>query len=82
MIHFFDTNLTYEDNNDSVHIYSLVKGVHIKLSPKSLDRILSIPYHVLCLNDIEMDDDEILSHIFLPGQGSPMTDTKLKLFLV
>ena len=78
MIHLFYTNLTYEDNDDNIHIYSLIKGVHIKLSPKSLGRILSILYHALSLNDIEMDDDEVLSHIFLPGQGPPITNIKLK----
>ena len=78
MNHLFYTNLTYEDNDDNVHIYSLVKGVHIKLSPKSLRRILSIPYHGLSLNDIDMDDDEVLSNILLPGQGLPMTNNKLK----
>ena len=39
LIHLFYTNLTYEDNEDDVHIYSMVKGVNIKLSPKSLGRI-------------------------------------------
>ena len=77
MIHLFYANLTYEDNDDYVHIYSLIKGVYIKLSSKSLGRILSIPYHGLSLNDIEMDD-EVFFHIFLPGQGLPMTNTKLK----
>ena len=75
---FFYTNLTYEDNDDNVHIYSLVKGVHIKLSSKSLGCILSIPYHGLSLNDIDIADDEVLSNIFLSGQGLPMTNNKLK----
>ena len=78
LIHLFYTNLPYEDNDDNVHINSLVKGVHIKLSPKSLGRILFIPYHDLSLNDINMDDDEVLSNIFLLGQGLPMTNNKLK----
>jgi len=77
LIHLFYTNLTFEDNDDNVHIYSPVKGVHIKLSPKSLGRILFIPYHDLSLNDIDMDDDdEVLSNIFLPGQGLPMKNNK------
>jgi len=59
-------------------ISSLVKGVYIKLTPKSLGRIFSIPYHNLSLNDIDMDDEEVLSHVFLPDQGSPMTNTKLQ----
>jgi len=78
LIHLFYTNLTYEDNEDDVHIYSMVKGVNIKLSPKSLDRIFSIPYHDLSINDINMDDAEVLSNIFLPGQGLPMSNNKLK----
>jgi len=78
-IHLFYTNLTYEDNDDNVHIYSLVKGFHIKLSLKSLGRILSIPYHGLSFNDIDMNDDEVLSNIFLLGQGLQMTNTKLKI---
>jgi len=52
LIHLFYTNLTYEDNDDNVHIHSLIKDVHIKLSPKFLGRILFIPYHGLSLNDI------------------------------
>ena len=55
-----------------------ILGVHIKLTPTSLGRILSIPYHSLSLNGIDMDDDEVLSNIFLPGQGLPMTKNKLK----
>jgi len=39
LIHLFYTNLTYKDNDDNIHIYSLVKGVNIKLSPKFLGRI-------------------------------------------
>ena len=78
LIYLFYTNLTYEDNEDDVHIYSLVKGINIKLSPKSIGRILSIPFHGLLLDDITMDDEEVLSSIFLPGQGLPMTNTKLK----
>ena len=72
LIHLFYINLTYEDNDDNVHIYSLVKGVNIKLSPKFLGRIFSIPYHGLSINDIDMVDAEVLSNMFLPGQGLPM----------
>jgi len=56
----------------------MVKGVHVKLTPKSLGRILSIPYHGLSLNDIDVDDKEVFSCIFLPDQGPPMTNTKLQ----
>ena len=78
LIYLFYTNLTFEDNEDDVHIYSLVKGINLKLSPKSIGRILSIPFHGLLLDEIIMDDEEVLSNIFLPGQGLPMTNTKLK----
>ena len=56
----------------------MVKGVNIKLSPKSLGRIFSIPYHDLSINDINIDDAEVLSNMFLPGQGLPMSKNKLK----
>ena len=78
MIHLFYTNLTYEDNEDDVHIYSMIKGVNIKLSPKSLGRIFSIPYHGLSINDISMDDAKVLLNMFLSGQGLPMFNNKLK----
>ena len=73
LIHLFYTNLTYEDNEDDVHIYSMVKGINIKLSPKSIGRIFLISYHGLSINDINMDDAEVLSNIFFPGQGLPMS---------
>jgi len=57
----------------------MVKGINIKLSPKSLGRLFSIPYHGLSINDINMDDAEVLSNIFLPGQELPMSNNKLKL---
>ena len=78
LIHLLYTNLTYEDNDDDVHIYSMVKGVNIKLSSKFLGHIFSIPYHSLFINDINMDDAEVLSNMFLPGQGLPMSNNKLK----
>jgi len=78
LLHLFYTNLTYEDNDDTVQLCSLVKGVHIKLTPKSLGRILSIPYHDLSLSDIEMNDEEVFSYIFLSGQELLMTNTKLQ----
>jgi len=56
----------------------MVKDINIKLSPKSIARIFSIPYHDLSINDINMDDAEVLSNIFLPGQGLPMSNNKLK----
>ena len=74
LIHLFYTNLTYEDNDENVHIYSMVKCVNIKLSPKSLGHIFSVPYHGQSINDINMDDAEVLSNMFLPCQGLPMSN--------
>ena len=65
LIHLFYTNLTYEDNEDDVHIYSMVKGVNIKLSPKSLGRIFSVPYYSLSFNDIKMDDAEVFDWLLM-----------------
>jgi len=56
----------------------MVKSINIKLSPKSIGGILSIPYNGLLINDIDMDNEEVLSSIFLPGQGLPMMNNKLK----
>ena len=36
LLHLVYTNFTYEDNDDIVQLSSLVKGVHVKLTPKSL----------------------------------------------
>ena len=78
LIYLFYTNLAYEDNEDAVHLYSYVKGVHLKLSPKTIGRILSIPFTGLSLDEIVMDDEDVLSQIFLPGHRLPMTNNKLK----
>ena len=60
------------------NFFSLVKGVHIKLTPKSLGSIFSISYYGLSLNDIDLDDEEVLSHIFLLDQGPPINNRKLQ----
>ena len=78
LIYLFYTNLSYEDNEDAIHLYSYVKGVHIKLSIKSIGRILQISFTGLSLDEIVMDDEDVLSQIFLPGQRLPMTNNKLK----
>ena len=59
LIHLFYTNLNFENNDDNVQLTTLVKGVKIKLTPKSLGRILHIPYHGLTLSEIEMIDEEV-----------------------
>ena len=61
--------MNFEDNDDNVQLSTLVKGVEIKLTPKSLGRILHIPFHGLTLSEIEMTDDKVFSRIYLPGQG-------------
>ena len=53
------SNLNFEDNDDNVQLTTLVKGVEIKLTPKSLGCILHIPYHGLTLSEIEMIDEEV-----------------------
>ena len=68
---FIYTNLNFEDNDDNVQLSTLVKGIDIKLTPKSLGRILYIPYHGLTLSKIEMTDEEVVSRIYLPDQGPP-----------
>ena len=78
MIHLFYTNLSYEDNDDNVQLSTLIKGVDIKLAPKSLGRILNISYHGLNLSEIDMTDEEVSSRIYLLGQGQPMTNNKLQ----
>ena len=57
---------------------TLIKGAEIKMSPRPLGRILCIPSHGLILSEIKMDDDEVLSRIYLPGHGPPMANTKLQ----
>ena len=57
---------------------TLVNGVNIELTPKSLGKILNIPYLGLALNDIEMNDDQVFSRVYLPGQ-SPMVNNKIQL---
>ena len=79
-LHLFYTNLNFEDNDDNVQLSTLVKGVDIKLTPKSLGRIFHIPYHGLTLSKIEMTNGEVYSCIYLPGQGPPMTKPSYNLF--
>jgi len=57
---------------------TLTIGININLTPKSLGKILNIPSHRLILNEIEMDDEKVLSKINLPGQGPPMANNKLQ----
>ena len=56
LIYLFYTNFSYEDNDDNVMLSTLVKGIKIQLTPKSLSRILHIPYHDLNLSEIEMTE--------------------------
>ena len=57
---------------------TLVKGVEIKMTLRSLGRILCIPSHGLTLSGIEMNDDEVFSRIYLRGQGPSMANNKLQ----
>ena len=57
---------------------TLVNGVDIELTPKSLGKILNIPYQGLTLNEVLMNDDEVFSRIYLPGQDPPVANNKLQ----
>ena len=59
-------------------LFTLVKGVEIKMTPQSLGRIFCIPSHGLTFSEIGMDDDEVFSRIYLPGQGPLMANNKLQ----
>jgi len=61
-----------------VLLSTLVNGVDIELTPKSLEKILDISYQGLSLNEIELNDDEVFSRIYLPGQDPPMANNKLQ----
>ena len=39
LIYLFYTNLNYEDNDDNIILSTLVKGIEIKMTPRSLGRI-------------------------------------------
>jgi len=71
LIHFFYITLNFEDNGDNVQMTTLDKGVEIKLTSESLGHILHIPYHGLILSEIEMTNEKVFSHIYLPDQGPP-----------
>jgi len=60
LINLFFTNLIHEDDDNSVQLSTLVNGIDIELTPKSLGKILNIPYQGLTLNEIEMTDDEVI----------------------
>ena len=75
--HLFFTNLVYEDNGNEI-LSTIVKGTEIELTPRSLGKILHISYQDLTINDIHIDDEKVLSRIYLSGQGSLMADNKLQ----
>jgi len=77
LIYLFFTNLIYEDD-DFAMLSTLFNGIDIDLTPKSLGNILNILSQCLALNEIEMDDEKVLSKINLPGQGPPMANNKLQ----
>jgi len=74
LVHYFFTNLSFEKGDNDEYITSLVKNIEIELTTRTIGKALHIPYHGLSLDDIHMDNEEILSKIFLPGQGLPMTN--------
>ena len=44
LTYLFFKNLIYEDDDNSVLLSTLVNGIDIELTPKSLRKILNIPY--------------------------------------
>jgi len=79
LIYLFLTNLNYEDNDDNVILFTLIKGVKIQLTSWSLGHILHNLSYGLTLSEIEMTDDEVFTRIYLPGQGPLRTNNKLQL---
>jgi len=69
--------LYHNTRTDVESLNTLVKGTEIELEIKSIGKILHISYKGLSLSEIDMSDDEILSKIFLPGQG-PLMANKLQ----
>ena len=55
---------------------TIMKDTKIELTSKSLGKILNVLYHGLSINEIHIDDEEVLSKIYLPGQGPPMASNK------
>ena len=75
LIYLFFTNLTYKDDDNSELFSTIVKETEIELSSRSLGKIFHISYRGL--TPILMDDEEVLSRIYLLGQGPPMANNKL-----
>jgi len=71
-------SLYHNTRTDGESLNTLVKRTKIELTVKSIDKILHIPYKGLDLREIDMSDNEILSKIFLLGQGLPMANNKLQ----
>ena len=46
LTYLFFTNLIYKDDDNSVLLSTLVNGIDIELTPKSLGKILNIRYQV------------------------------------
>jgi len=61
-----------------VLLSTLFNGVDIEFTRKSLGKILNIPYQGLTLNENDLNDDEVFSMIYMPGQGPPMANNKLQ----
>lgn len=65
-------------NNNDV-ISTLVKGIEIELTLKTLGQILNIPYKGVPLDKVKMSDKFLLANeILLPGKGLPLESNKLR----
>lgn len=71
LIYLFYTNLSYEDNDDKVLMSTLIKGVEIQMTPRSLGCILHILYNGLTLSEIEMTDDADFHGYIFPVKVLP-----------
>ena len=79
LIYLFFTNISYHNaTTDIEYLKTLVKGIEIGLTSKSIGKFLQIPCKGLDLSGIDMSDKKILSKIFLPVQGLLMANNKLQ----
>ena len=55
-----------------------MKNIEIELTTKFIGKILHITFRGIEIDENEMDNEEVLSKVFLPGQGLPMANNKLQ----
>ena len=83
LVQLFYTNIERVGTiGGSEKIKTLVKGMEIELTTKTIGKIFNIPYQGVSLSSVRMNDSDLLSnHIFLPGHGKPLNNSnKLRPF--